>query len=103
MGSAISLFENSKTILVPSKRFIPVKNTNNLLFLLSDLVSMNEDFELNPIKQIYIELNPKYYKNVDDFYRHFKEIPNLLDCKSLKVTNEKFFNKSENLTGNIEL
>lgn len=103
MGSAITLFKSAKTILVPTKRFIPVKNTNNLLYLLSDLVFMNNDFELFPTKNINIDLNPLYYKNVHDFYSHFKVIPSLKTCESLKINTEIFFDEPEILEGNIIL
>lgn len=101
MGSAISLFENAKTILVPPKRFIPVKNTNNLLYLLSDLVFMNSDFELFPQKTIRIELNPSFYKNVSDFLKRFKVIPSLKNCDSFVITTDKIFDKSEIFQGDV--
>jgi len=103
MGSTISLFENAKTILVPPKRFIPVKNTNNLLYLLPDLVYMNNDYELFPTKNIKIDLNPKFYKNVSDFYARFKVIPSLKNCQSLKIESDKHFDNFEELFGNILL
>lgn len=103
MGSAISLFENARTILVPPKRFIPVKNTNNLLYLLSDLVFINSDYELFPTKNIKIDLNSKFYKNVADFYARFKVIPSLKNCKSLKIDSDKYFDTFEELSGNINL
>jgi UTP--glucose-1-phosphate uridylyltransferase len=101
MGSAISLFDNSKTILVPPKRFIPVKNTNNLLYLLSDLVYINSDYELFPSKNIKIYLNSQYYKNVSDFFERFKVIPSLKNCTSLIINTDKYFNKPETLTGDV--
>lgn len=101
MGSAISLFENAKTILVPPKRFIPVKNTNNLLYLLSDLVFMNSDFELFPLKQIRIELNPNFYKNVADFFNRFKVIPSLKNCNSFIIKSDKTFDKPEIFKGDV--
>jgi len=103
MGSAISLFRNPKTILVPPKRFIPVKNTNNLLYLLSDLVFMNDDYELFPQRNLKIDLNPKFYKNVADFFENFKVIPSLKKCTSLKIENKKIFNSSEELVGDVLL
>lgn len=103
MGSAISLFPDAKTILVPPKRFIPVKNSNNLLYLLSDLVFMNDDYELFPLKSLNINLNSDYYKNVNDFYNHFKVIPSLKKCNNLEIKSEKFFEKFETLEGNISI
>jgi len=103
MGSAISLFENAKTILVPSKRFIPVKNTNNLLYLLSDLVSMNSEFELSPLKSIKIDLNPEFYKNVADFFERFLVIPSLRNCTKFEVKSNRYFKNYEVFSGDVLL
>ena len=103
MGSAISLFENAKTILVPSKRFIPVKNTNNLLYLLSDLVLMNSEFELSPLKSIKIDLNPAFYKNVADFFERFLVIPSLRNCTKFEVKSNRYFKNYEVFSGDVLL
>lgn len=103
MGSAISLFEDAKTILVPSDRFIPVKNTSNLLYLLSDLVQMDENFLLHPQKNIKIDLKNSNYKMIDDFYQRFKVIPSLINCNSLVIENDIFFEEALILKGDIKL
>jgi UTP--glucose-1-phosphate uridylyltransferase len=103
MGSAITLFEDAKTILVPSERFIPVKNTSNLLYLLSDLVEMDENFTLHPIKNIFIDLKNNNYKFVEGFFERFKVIPSLKNCESLIVENDIFFNESQEFKGKVHL
>lgn len=91
MGSAISLFKDSKILQVPNERFIPVKNTSNLLFLRSDAVSMDSNFRLHPTQGILIELNPKFYKNISDFEKKFKIIPSLKNAKIVKINSDKIF------------
>jgi UTP--glucose-1-phosphate uridylyltransferase len=103
MGSAISLFEDSKILLVPSERFIPVKNTSNLLFLRSDAVTIDSDFRLHPTPGIYIELSLKYYKNISDFEQKFKVIPSLKHAKTVKINSDKTFNHFEEITGIYEV
>ena len=103
MGSAISLFKDAKTILVPSDRFIPVKNTSNLLYLLSDLVEINDNFILRPIKNILIDLKNPNYKMVDGFMKRFKTIPSLINCSSLIIENDVSFDEFEKLSGDARL
>lgn len=103
MGSAISLFEDAKTILIPNERFVPVKNTSNLLYLLSDLVKIDENFVLHPLKNIYIDLKNSNYKMIDDFNERFKVIPSLKNCESLVIENDIKFDKNIELSGNVKL
>ena len=103
MGSAISLFSNSKTILVPTERFIPVKNTANLLYLRSDLVHIDSDYRLHPSKNIKIDLNQKFYKNIDDFEKRFKVIPSLKKADSIKIESDFRFDKFIEISGNFEV
>jgi len=103
MGSAISLFENAKTILVPPKRFIPVKNTSNLLYLRSDLVSLDKNYRLKPLKKIKIELNSKFYKNISDFESKIKVVPSLINATSVKINSEVIFDKPTEISGSYEV
>jgi len=103
MGSAISLFEDAKTILVPSERFLPVKNTSNLLFLMSDLVEIDKNFILHPLKNIYIDLKNENYKMINSFLERFKVIPSLKNCESLIIENDVFFNEKRDLVGTVKL
>lgn len=50
MGSAIQIFKNSEAILVPRNRFIPVKKSEDLLKIKSDLYKLDDKFNL--IKQM---------------------------------------------------
>jgi len=44
MGAAIECFEGARAIAVPRSRFLPVKTTNELTLLRSDVFTMGEDF-----------------------------------------------------------
>jgi len=103
MGSAISLFKNAKTILVPSERFIPVKNTSNLLYLRSDLVSLDKNYRLKPLKNIKIELNPMFYKNISDFENRIKVVPSLINATFVKINSEVIFDKPIEISGSYEV
>ena len=47
MGAAIEVFEDARTIEVGRDRFVPVKTTNDLLVLRSDVYDIGEDFVLD--------------------------------------------------------
>ena len=47
MGAAIEVFEDSKLIEVGRDRFVPVKTTNDLLVLRSDVYDLGKDFVLD--------------------------------------------------------
>ena len=47
MGAAIEVFEGSRTIEVGRDRFVPVKTTNDLLVLRSDVYDIGKDFVLD--------------------------------------------------------
>ncbi len=91
MGSAISLFEGAKAVRVPRSRFIPVKSTNDLLALRSN--SSFSDSDSSPRFTVHsslftalIDLDPRYYKHLDQFEERFsKGIPNLAECSSLTL------------------
>ena len=49
MGAAIEVFEGARTIEVGRDRFVPVKTTNDLLVLRSDVYDIGEDFVLDQV------------------------------------------------------
>lgn len=98
MGSAISVFENAGAIRVPRTRFAPVKNTNDLLAVRSDLFIFTDDFRVirNPAaKNCVISLDSRFFKMIDDFDARFPYgSPSLLNCKDLVVEGDVLFGKN---------
>jgi UTP--glucose-1-phosphate uridylyltransferase len=108
MGSAISVFKNSQAVRVSRKRFAPVKTTNDLLLLRSDLYELTEEF--NIVKKTdnedipTIDLDSNFYKIIDDFESRFADgMPSLATCRSLTVTGDVKFNSDVSLDGDISL
>ncbi len=102
MGSAISVFKNSRAIIVNRDRFIPVKTTNDLLTVWSDVFQLSENFEL--ISQVSkipkINLDTKFYQNYTDFKMRFqKGIPSLKKCDSLEIDGNIFWGKNVKISG----
>ena len=86
MGAAIEIFEGARTIEVGRDRFIPVKTTNDLLVLRSDVYDLGQDFGLDQAADVpFVELDPDFYKLVGDFDQRFPEgAPSLRKAHSLR-------------------
>ncbi|WP_344044306.1 UTP--glucose-1-phosphate uridylyltransferase [Nocardioides panacihumi] len=106
MGAAIEVFEGSALIEVGRDRFVPVKTTNDLLVLRSDVYDLADGFVLDPtVEEVpYIELDDQYYKVVADFEKRFPEgIPSLRKATSFKVGGDWTFGKGVQVIGAVEL
>ena len=105
MGSAIEIFEGARTIEVGRDRFIPVKTTNDLLVLRSDVYDLGKDFGLDQAGDIpFVELDPEFYRLVGDFDQRFPEgAPSLRKASSLKVDGDFTFGHGVQVIGDVEL
>ena len=108
MGAAISVFDEADAIVVPRTRFAPVKTTEDLLAVRSDYYLLTEDFRLlvNPereLKPISINLDPKYYKLVEDLNSRIPFPPSLVDCEKLEIIGDYYLGKNLKFTGIVEL
>jgi UTP--glucose-1-phosphate uridylyltransferase len=105
MGAAIELFEGARTIEVGRDRFVPVKTTNDLLVLRSDVYDLGGDFVLDPASDIpYVELDPAFYKFVPEFERRFPEgAPSLHEASSLTVSGDWTFGARVKVVGDVAL
>jgi len=109
MGAAISLFDSAQIIRVPRTRFAPVKTTEDLLGLWSDIYVLSESGAVIPnvrrrLGTISIKLDPRYYKKIDDFRSRFPAgPPSLLECARLQVRGDHRFGKGVMLKGDVTL
>ncbi len=107
MGSAIASFKDSIAIRIPKARFIPIKTTNELLGLWSNAFILDDEslVTINPSRKvgyIVVNLESKYYKNIDDLEARFPEgVPDLLECEKLTITGDVIFGKNVKLIGNV--
>lgn len=109
MGSAMTCFKDSMAIRIPKSRFVPVKTTNELLGLWSNvfvldknsLVVTNPNRKTDPIN---INLDPKYFKTIADLQARFAEgVPDLLACKQLTVEGDVTFGANIKIIGNVSI
>jgi len=109
MGSAISAFDGAIAVCVPRTRFAPVKTTNDLLALWSDIYDLTEDFHVivsprRTLGTIDIALNPDHYRLMKDFNDRFPcGAPSLIDCESLTIQGDIYFEGNVRLEGKVLL
>jgi UTP--glucose-1-phosphate uridylyltransferase len=105
MGAAIEVFEGARTIEVGRNRFVPVKTTNDLLVLRSDVYDVGGDFVLTPAGKVpFVDLDSSYYKLVPDFERRFPEgAPSLREASSLTVNGDWTFGTKVKVVGDVTL
>ncbi|MER7298025.1 UTP--glucose-1-phosphate uridylyltransferase [Nocardioides sp. NPDC127514] len=106
MGAAIEVFEGSQLIEVGRDRFVPVKTTNDLLVLRSDVYDIGDNFVLDQVADVvpFIDLDGDYYKYVANFDERFPEgAPSLRKASSLTVNGDWTFGKGVQVIGAVSL
>ncbi len=105
MGAAIEVFPGARAIAVERNRFLPVKTTNELLLLRSDVYSL--DGYARPVTALTalpeIDLDPNYYKTISQFDQRIHVVPSLRDAHSLRVRGDWTFTHPLHLTGDATL
>ena len=95
MGTAIGVFPGAQVIRVDRDRFMPVKTCDDLLRLRSDIYTLDEHYRLRAAEQsqlTLIQLDPRYYKRIDDFEARFPiGAPSLRACSQLTVQGDVRF------------
>lgn len=109
MGSAITNFLNAQAVIVPRKRFAPVKSTGDLLLVMSDCFvrTERETIEPNPERTTpmpFISLDSKFYKKIDMFLERFPvNPPSLIQCDSLVIEGDIRFEENVRCRGDVRL
>lgn len=108
MGAAMGCFESARGIVVPRRRFLPVKKTNDLVVLQSDFIVWNDDGSLDFNSDHGIQHYPQisfseHYATVTDFLSRFPSIPSLKGCHSLSIDGDITFGQNVVISGDVEL
>jgi UTP--glucose-1-phosphate uridylyltransferase len=109
MGAAIAAFPGASLLLVPRTRFAPVKTTDDLLVLRSDVYTLDEACRVLPrperAKSLpYVALDSSYYKLLDEFERRFPSgPPSLREAERLVVEGDVTFGRGVVVRGAVEL
>jgi UTP--glucose-1-phosphate uridylyltransferase len=85
---------------------VPVKTTNDLLVLRSDVYDINEDYVLDQaaVEIPYVDLDASFYKIVSEFDRRFPHgTPSMKKASSLVVHGDWTFGGHVQVVGDVEL
>lgn len=104
MGAAIEAFDGAQAIVVPRSRFLPVKTTNELLLLRSDVYQMGDDYvpraTTAPLPVVKLA---KSYATISTFERLVPSPVSLVEADSLTVTGDWTFGTDVSVSGNVTL
>lgn len=104
MGAAVEVFEGARAIEVERSRFRPVKTTNDLLVLRSDVYGLAEDYTLTEHAPApLVDLDADYYKKIADFDARIPQAPSLVGATSLTVQGDWTFESDVTVRGQVEL
>ncbi len=109
MGAAVGSFPGASLLLVPRTRFAPVKTTDDLLVLRSDVYELTADLEVEPVAGSaehlpFVELDKRFYRLIDEFERRFPAgPPSLRDAERLVVKGDVTFGADIRVRGAVEL
>lgn len=109
MGAAIGSFKGAQLLCVPRTRFAPVKTTDDLLVVRSDVYTLSKDMVVGPVSERannlpYVELDSKFYKLLDDFEQRFPDgPPSLREAERLVVHGDVTFGGGVRVRGAVEL
>ncbi|MGH2876862.1 MAG: UTP--glucose-1-phosphate uridylyltransferase, partial [Solirubrobacteraceae bacterium] len=107
MGAAIGSFSGAALLQVPRTRFAPVKTTDDLLVLRSDVYELTGDFDVRPVagrgeEPPYVELDRRYYRLIDGFERRFPDgMPSLREAERLVVHGDVIFGAGVRVRGSV--
>jgi UTP--glucose-1-phosphate uridylyltransferase len=109
MGAAIGSFRGARLLCVPRTRFAPVKTTDDLLVLRSDVYDVSDDLLVEPVPERhgqlpYVELDKRYYQLLDRFEARFPDgPPSLREAERLVVQGDVTFGPGVVVRGAVEL
>jgi len=106
MGAAIEVFAGATAIGVGRERFLPVKTTNDLILLRSDVYDVSVDGRLNRVVDPapLVDLDSRYYKTIAKFDSRFPAgVPSLRSADSLTVEGDWTFEGDVTVTGAAKL
>ena len=106
MGTAVEAFEGSVALRVPRSRFRPVKTTNELLLLRSDVFALDDRSQ---IVSLIDHAEPRVsldgtYKFMRDFDARFPAgPPSMRDCTTLTIAGDVTFGADVQAIGDVEV
>ncbi|MCW2799968.1 MAG: UTP--glucose-phosphate uridylyltransferase [Aeromicrobium sp.] len=105
MGAAVEVFDGAVAIEVERARFLPVKTTNDLLLMRSDVYGVGADFRVRAQvdEPALINLDRRFFSTIADFDARVPEAPSLVDARSLTVRGDWRFGRGVVVSGDAVL
>ncbi|MFL6089719.1 MAG: UTP--glucose-1-phosphate uridylyltransferase [Aeromicrobium sp.] len=104
MGAAVEVFEGAVAIEVSRSRMRPVKSTNDLLLVRSDVYDMGEDGVLHAVVDPpLVRLDPRFFKTIADFEARVPAAPSLRDATSFTVEGDWTLGSDVAVTADVRL
>jgi len=105
-GAAMKDFENAIGINVPRSRFLPVKKTQDLLLVMSNLYSLKDGtLIINPSRPFptvpLVKLGDNHFGKVREFLSRFASIPDIVELNHLTVSGDVTFGRNVSLKGTV--
>ena len=109
MGAAIGSFPGAALLQVPRTRFVPVKTTDDLLLLRSDVFRLGDEFRVQPAVegnggQPFVALDKRYFGIIDDFEARMPAgPPSLREAQRFVVNGDVRFGSGVVVRGEVEI
>ena len=106
MGAAVELFEGARAVEVDRSRFRPVKTTNELLLVRSDIYRLTDDGVVESTidhAEPFVDLG-RPYAMLAGFEKRFpRGVPSMRDCTSLRVEGDVTFGAGVVCVGDVRV
>jgi UTP--glucose-1-phosphate uridylyltransferase len=106
MGAAIGAFPGARAVRVPRTRFAPVKTTDDLLVLRSDVYRLTADARVERTRkdEPFVALDPEHFATIAAFDARFPAgPPSLAACDRLVVRGDVTFGAGVVARGSVEV
>jgi UTP--glucose-1-phosphate uridylyltransferase len=108
MGAAVEVFEGALALEVDRSRFLPVKSTNDLLGLRSDVYTLDSSSEMTYTDGVsappFVDLDTTFYKLIHEFDRRFPDgPPSLREATSFTVSGDWTFGSDVVVRGEVSV
>ncbi|MDE2660518.1 MAG: UTP--glucose-1-phosphate uridylyltransferase [Acidobacteriota bacterium] len=104
-GTALEVFDGAQAVEVPRRRFAPVKTTENLLVLRSDIYAIDENGLVEPAREPPpVALDRERYRFISDLEARFPHgPPSLLACDRFQVSGDVRFGRRVACEGEVSV
>ncbi len=104
MGAAVGVFEGATAVAVPRSRFLPVKTTNELALLRSDVYELGADYiPRTTVAPLPVVSLSSTYKKINEFEARLPHPLGLRDAGELSVEGDWSFGRDVRVEGDVTL